>query len=123
MKTYLSYFYVSMWLFFLYNYVKPIALDIYEYFNYLYYLIKHKHHHADEQDQNLHRDFDEGAHQQRRAAFADRFSRQKALHLALIATEIRQHQKQSANQSGPQRVSFVQVEAGIHGFHSPDGSG
>ena len=79
--------------------------------------------HAGQQDERLQRDLDEGAHHQRVAALLDRLRRQVALHLALVAAEIRQHQEQPAQQPGPEGVGLRPVEAEVDGSQAPRGAG
>src|SRR5690606_37814615 len=70
-------------------------------------LIEHENQNSDQQNQELHRDFQERAHQKRRASLIHRFRRQEPLNLALITAEIAEHQKKSADQTRPDRVFFV----------------
>ena len=78
--------------------------------------VEHEHEDAGRQDQQLQRDLHEGAHQQRLPRFVDRLRRQVALHLALVAAEVRQHQEQAADHARPERVGLV---GGRTGNRSP----
>ena len=79
--------------------------------------------HAGQQDERLQRDLDEGAHHQRVAPFLHGLRGQVALHLALVAAEIRQHQEQPAEQPGPEGVGLRPVEAEVDGSQAPRGAG
>ena len=81
--------------------------------------IEHEHQHAGRQDQELERDLDERAHEQRLARFVDRFRRQIPLDLALVAAEVRQHQEQPADHPGPERVRLARIEAEIDRLQAP----
>ena len=65
------------------------------------------------QDEELKGDLHVSAHQQRVPRLVDRFRGEIPLNLALIASEVRQHQKQAADQAGPERVRLTQIKAEV----------
>ena len=85
--------------------------------------VEDEHEHAARQDQQLQRDLHERAHQQRVPRLVHRLRRQVALHLALIAAEIRQHQEQPADHARPERVGLAQVEREVDRLQPAGGAG
>ena len=81
--------------------------------------VEHEDEHSGQEHDRLQRDLDERAHQERVPAFVFGLCREVSLHLALVATEIRQHQEQTAQQSGPERVGLSDVEREIDGLQPP----
>jgi hypothetical protein len=65
---------------------------------------------AREEDQRLQRDLEERAHQQRTAALVDRLRGEIALDLALVATEVGEHQEEARDGARPDGVLLREVE-------------
>ena len=85
--------------------------------------VEAEHQHAHHQDEHLQRDLGERAHQQRVPPGVDRLRRQIALHLALVAAEVAEHQEQPAQQAGPEGVRLVEVEREVDGLQPAGGAG
>ena len=77
---------------------------------------EHKHHRADEQDEELHRDLGHRVEQQAEPALRHRFSGEIALHLRLIAAEVSQRQKHPANYAAPDVIAVVPIEVESDGI-------
>src|ERR1700751_21849 len=71
----------------------------------------HEDHDPNKENEQLHRDLHSRVEQQTQAALRDRFAGQISLHLALIAAEICQSQKSSANKPAPSVVSIAPVQS------------
>src|SRR5580692_10802554 len=77
---------------------------------------EHKYNRPKEQNEKLDRNLRHGVKQQAEPALTDRFAREISLHLALIAAEIGQREEHAADETAPQVVAIVPVEAEIHGI-------
>ena len=66
--------------------------------------------HAEQQDEELHGNFQHRIEHQTQPAFAQGRTGKITLHLRLIGAEVGQRQKKSAEQSRPERVTPVDVE-------------
>ena len=73
-------------------------------------LVEDEHQHAQQQDEELHRDLEHGVEHQPEPALAQRRPREVALHLRLVGAEVRQRQEEAAQQAGPEGVAPVHVE-------------
>ena len=70
-------------------------------------LIEEKDHHAEEQDEKLHRHFHDGVEEQADAAGAQRTAREIALHLRLIGAEIGEREEKIRPECRTRRCSAV----------------
>jgi len=75
--------------------------------------VEQEHEDADHQDEHLQGDLHERAHQEGMARLVQRLRRQVALHLALVAPEVRQVQEQSADEARPERIGLAGIEREI----------
>jgi hypothetical protein len=74
--------------------------------------VEHKHHGADEQNEELHGDLGHGVEQQAQPALRDGAAGQVALHLRLVAAEVGEEQERAADQAAPDIEAVVPVEVG-----------
>ena len=68
-------------------------------------LIEDEHQHAEQQDEELHRDLEHGVEHQAEPALAQRRPREVALHLRLVGAEVRQREEEAAEQARTRRCS------------------
>src|SRR5690606_4865098 len=80
-------------------------------------LIKQENHHADQQNEKLHRHFQQSVHNHSHLTFLHRFPRKIALNLTLVGSEIRKREKSSTDDSAPNRISIVEIKAKIQNVH------
>ena len=73
-------------------------------------LKKHKYHHSNKQDKELHRHFCQTVEQKCKTALRDRFAGQITLNLRLIRSEIGKCNKHAADKSGPYIIPVVKIE-------------
>src|SRR5207248_696222 len=71
--------------------------------------IKHEHHRTNEEDEELHGNLHECVEQQAEPALCDRFAGQISLHLALVATEVGEGKKATADEAAPKRIAIIQI--------------
>ena len=77
-------------------------------------LIEHEQERSDHDDEELHRDFEDGVEHQPQSSFAQRRAADVALHLRLVGAEIGERQKQSAENPAPKGVTLFQVPRVVH---------
>ncbi len=84
--------------------------------------VEHEDHGADEQNEELHRDFGHGVEKQAQAALGDRFAGEVALHLRLIAAEIGKEKEGAAQQAAPDIEAVVPIEVSGDGVQPSGGA-
>ena len=84
--------------------------------------VEQEHEDADHQDEHLQRDLHERAHQERVARLVQRLRGEVALHLALVAPEVRQVQEQPADEARPERVGLLRIEVEVDGVEPAGGA-
>jgi len=77
-------------------------------------LVEDEQERAEQEDEELHRNLQERIGHQTEAAFAQRGAADVSLHLRLVGAEIREREKQTAEQAGPKRVAPGRIERKIH---------
>src|SRR5664279_5446874 len=95
-----------------------LELDLLEQHGRLYKQVEHEHHGADEQDEELHGDLGHGVEEEAQAALGDRFPGEIALHLGLIAAEIREEEEGAADEAAPDVEAVVPIEVGGDGVEA-----
>ncbi len=76
-----------------------------------------------EQDEELHRDLEEGVEEERQPALGEGPAREVALDLALVAPEVGHRQEHPADEPAPERVGPGEVERGVHRLQPARGLG
>ena len=77
-------------------------------------LIEHKQQRAQHDDEELHRNLENGVEHQTEPAFAQRRAADVTLHLRLVGAEIRERQKQPAQHPAPKGVAPLQIRREVH---------
>ncbi len=80
-------------------------------------------HGPDEEDEELHRHFDHAVDQHAEPALLDRLAGEIALHLRLVAAEVRQRHQQAADEARPEVVRRGQIERKVDGVQPPHAPG
>ena len=83
-------------------------------------LVEHEHQRAEQQDEELHRNFEQSVEHEAEAALAQRRAAEVALHLRLVGAEIRERQEQAAEEAAPERVACVGVEGEVDRLEFPE---
>ena len=86
-------------------------------------LVEDEQERAEQEDEELHRNLQEGIEHQAEAAFAQGGAADVALHLGLVGAEIGEREKQAAEEAGPERVAPARIERHIDRLQLAQGTG
>ena len=86
-------------------------------------LVEGEDHRPDEEDDELHRHLHQAVRQEAESALRDGGAREVSLHLRLVGAEIREREKEAADEARPEVVAAPRVEGEVDGVQPPEAPG